>query len=142
MAKIPQYLRLKDNHPTMIKLMKLYDLADELKIQLSFHGQTCIVEDGDRDPNLPFLRLEDLETGDSPGEWPPACEFKVTFENPAYLEQQAKEHQEYLAKQAEAEKIRKEAQARKQKEEEERRAKELEESERKLLASLKAKYEV
>jgi hypothetical protein len=141
MAKIPQYLRLKDNHPTMIKLMKLYDLADELKIQLSFHGQTMIVEDGDRDPNLPHLRLEDLESGDAPGEWPPGCEFKVIYENPAYLEEQAKEQEEYRKKRAEEEKARAEALARKRKEEEEKRAKEIEESERFLLAKLKAKYE-
>ena len=141
MAKTSQYLRLKDNHPTMIKLMKLYQLADELKIHLTFHGQTLIVEDEDRDPNLPYLRLEDLESGDSPGEWPPTCEFKVIYENPAYLEEQAKEREEARQKRAEQDRLRAEAQAKKQKEEDELRAKQLEESERFLLANLKKKDE-
>lgn len=136
-----QWLRLKDNHPTMIKLMKLYDLAEELGIHLSFTGHACIVQDNQRDAKLPMMRLEDIE-GDSYdiSEWPPATEFKVIYENPAYLTEQAAARAEDDRVEAEKAKARSEA-AKKAAETRARQQAEAKEAhERAQLADLKKKY--
>ena len=140
MSKIAQYLRLKDNHPTMIKLMKLYDCAEELGIRLSFHGIACTVEDRDRDPKLPFITIEDSDNREALQEWPPATEFTCRYENPAFIlerdlkwkEEQAKREEEKLNK-AIKEKAETEARA----EQERLRVETLERQE---LARLKNKY--
>jgi hypothetical protein len=82
--KIYPYLKLKDNHPTMVKLNKLYELAEELGISISFGPQRTFVEDRDRDNSLPPLILEDIDNGESIQEWPPTFEYKVYYDNPAH----------------------------------------------------------
>lgn len=138
--KISQYLKLKDNHPTMIKLQKLYDLAEDLGISISFHNHRTIVEDRERDRNLPTMFLEEVDGSESVGEWPPIFEYKVIYDNPAYLAQQKAEQEERDKKRKEEE-AKKEAE-RKAKEDAEkiRRAKAEEQRERTELARLKAKY--
>ena len=73
-----QYRKLKDNHPTMIKLMKLYDLAEELGITLHFNGNTCDIVDRDRHVDAPPIRVYDLEdNNNSMSEFPPTFEFAL-----------------------------------------------------------------
>jgi hypothetical protein len=136
-----QWLRLKDNHPTMVKISKLYDLAEELGISFSFCSGTCVVEDRERDSKLPMLRMEDIE-GDSyhVSEFPPATEFKVIYENPAYLAEQAAERAERDRVEAEKAKVRSEA-AKKAAEARVRQEAEAKEArERAELARLKKRY--
>ena len=72
--------KLKDNHPTMIKLNKLFELADELGISISFYGHRAVVNDIDRSDDDPILYLEDIEdTNNNMAEFPPATEFKVVY---------------------------------------------------------------
>ncbi len=83
---------------TAEKLGKLCSLADELGISLSY-GHRVIVEDRDRDKNLPPLYMEDIEDDhNTTSEFPPCTEYKLVYDNPDYLAQQEREHQERLAK--------------------------------------------
>ncbi len=134
MNKIPQYLRLKDNHPTIIKLNKLTDLAEKLGLCISFYNHRCLLEDRDRDKNLPSLYIEDIEGGFSNvNSFPNEMEYKVTYENPAYLAEEKRIYEEAmkLQKIKEAEKL-----ALEEKSKKERRAQQLirdvAETERKL----------
>ncbi len=137
---ISQYLRLKDNHPTMVKLMKLYDCAEELGIHLSFHGIACTVYDRDRDPKLPFITIEDTDNHEALQEWPPATEFSCRYENPAYIVARDAKWKLELAKREE-DKLKKQMEEEAQKQLEEERAKErLEALEKRELARLKTKY--
>lgn len=139
--KLSKRLMLKDTHPTMQKIQKLYALAEDLGITISFHGQATTVEDRDRDSNLPILYLEDLDDGEGPQMWPPTFEFKLVYDNPAFLAEQKREWDERRA--AEAAKTKDTEDKRKAKEaaEKAREAKAKEDRERKLLAELKEKYE-
>jgi len=135
-------LRLKDNHPTAIKLIKLFDLADELGIRLSYQSQGGIrVEDKDRDSSLPPLYLEDIEDDHWFEEFPPSTEYKLVYENPDFLKQQALENLAYSAKIEEKKRIEKEAAEAKIKADREKRIQEQEAQERQQLAELKMKYE-
>lgn len=140
MSTIARRLILKDNHPTMVKFNKLSDLAAELGISVSFCGHRTIVEDNERDNSLPTLYMEDIETNDSMGEFPPAIEFKLVYDNPAYLKQQKEECDNYRRTQEEAAAKKKKADELAEEERKERAAKEKEKAEKKLLAELKAKY--
>lgn len=72
--------KLKDNHPTMIKLSKLFELAEDLNISISFTGHRAIVEDFDRPKDAPVLYLEDIESDSNDiGCFPPATEYKVVY---------------------------------------------------------------
>jgi hypothetical protein len=138
--KIFPYLKLKDNHPTMVKLYKLYELADELGIHIGFGSHRTIVQDNDRDPNLPPLFLEDMENGEAIQEWPPVFEYNVIYDNPAHLAKQKEEHEE-RDKVRKAEEAKREADRKaKEKAEVEARARENEQKERAELARLRAKY--
>lgn len=138
--KLSQWLRLKDNHPTMVKLMKLYDLAEELGISITFATHRVIIDDKERDASLPDLYLEDLEEGHDINTWPPSFEFKVITENPEYIAEQKKAWEERET-QRKAEQARFEAERiSAKKAEEERIAKETERAERKELVRLKEKY--
>jgi hypothetical protein len=89
-----RYLRLKDNHPIMQKLEKIFSLADELGISISFsaHGPATI-HDKNRNLDLPSLNLQDLEDSNYPMEhFPPTLEYRVICENPEWLAQQEKIH--------------------------------------------------
>lgn len=73
-------IRLKDNHPTMVKLQKLFAYAEELGIGFTFGGQRIIVNDSERNSKLPTLYLEDIEEGFTVDEMPPVTDFKVIYE--------------------------------------------------------------
>ncbi len=140
-GRISPRLRLKDNHPTAVKIAKLCDLADELGITLSFYGQRVVVEDRERDKELPPLYLEDIEDDHWFEEFPFTTEYKLVYDNPEYIAQQKKEQEERDRVRAEEARIAKERAEAKVKTENERRAREQEERERRLLAELKEKYE-
>lgn len=138
--KIFPYLKLRDNHPTMEKLYKLYELADDLGIHISFGNHRTVVQDNDRDSNLPPLFLEDLESGESVQEWPPSVEYKVIYDNPAHLAQQ-KAEQEAREKARDAERLQREEKQKAQElAEKEARKRAEEKRDRAELARLKAKY--
>jgi hypothetical protein len=136
--KIPQRMRLKDTHPTMIKLMKLYDLAEELKLTLMFDGP-LFLQDGDQ-PDLHGLEIQEVDMGGEVCDFPPTFEFKATYRNPKYEAEQKRIFEEQTAKIHQlAEQGRKEKAERLAKEAEERRA-EAERKERAELVRLKTKY--
>lgn len=138
--KLFQYLKLKDNHPTMAKLAKLYDLAEELGISISFGSHRTVVQDRDRDDKLPPLFLEELDGGETIQEWPPTFEYKVIYDNPAYLAQQ-KAEQDEREKARDAERVMREEKRKAQElAEKEARKRAEEQRERAELARLKAKY--
>jgi len=133
-------LRLTGINPTSIKLDKLFALAEELKISISFGGHYVIINDEDRDESLPPLYLEDIEEGHTVSNFPPCTEFKLVYDCPIAKAEAKRAHQELVRKDAE---IRAEKKAKAEAKENERRlevARRLEESERYILATLKAKY--
>jgi hypothetical protein len=124
----------------MIKVNKLYDLATELGISISWLGHCTIIEDNERDRSLPNIRLEDIESNDQVGEWPPATEFKLVYDNPAYLAEQKREYDERCKQQAKAAELRKKEQKEAEAKCKAKELKEKEEAERKLYLKLKAQY--
>jgi hypothetical protein len=86
-----RHLRLKDMHPTMQKLEKIFAFADELGISIDFSERgPAIVRDSDRDKELPPLHLCDMDNDGYPMEsFPPNLDFKVIYENPKFLSQEA-----------------------------------------------------
>lgn len=139
--KIPERLKLKDKSSTMIKVMKLYDLAEELGIAIEFFGHAVVVSDRDRDSKLPYLYMEDIEEGHYIDQFPPSTEFKLVYDNPEYLKQRRLENVAYQAERNKKEEAAKTLKlAEEAKEKEERRLANIE-REKKLLAELKAKYE-
>lgn len=142
MKKIAPLLRLNDNHPTAVKLSKLFDLADKLGISLSFYNHTTIVEDRDRDRSLPPLHIKDIEDYDNGfGCFPPTTEYKIIYDNPEYLAEQQRQNEERKRKEEERLTAERLAAAAKEKSQKERQAKEKEAHDRKLLQELKEKYE-
>lgn len=110
MNKLSQYLRLKDSHPTMQKLDKLFALAEELGISIAFNSYgVATVYDSKHGKDLPPFRMQDIDNPDYPMEsLPPTLEFQVVYENPKYLEAArleytARKEQERLAAEARAE---------------------------------------
>jgi hypothetical protein len=75
--------RLKETHPTMQKVDKLWRLADELGISLHFCGHCTKVLDKETGQEFD---LEDLEKAamrnfhTDPQSFPPPCEYILTFE--------------------------------------------------------------
>ena len=140
--KTARFLRLKDEHPTMVKLNKLYDLAEELGLSLSFESFQTTVFDKDRDEKLPPVILEytDTDSDDKAvGEWPPTFEFVARYENPKYLtEQEAEREVQYKAEQ-ECQKQAAEKSAAAAAAAVVARRRRVEQQEREQLASLKAK---
>lgn len=133
-------LKLKDNHPTMVKLYKLYDLAEELGIGISFDRYQTVITDSARDSNLPPLLLQEIDGAESVKEWPPLFEYKVVFQNPEWLaKDDAEKEQRALARKND---FAKQEAERKAKEDAARLAKlqEQELKERAELARLKNKY--
>lgn len=139
--KISPRLQLKDTHPTAIKIAKLCALAEELGISISFLHQRVIIQDKDRDGNLPPLFLEDIEDNHWFDSFPFETEYKLVYDNPEYLAQKKAEEAERLRLRQEELRAAKEKEERRFKEESEARAKALEARERQLLADLKEKYE-
>jgi hypothetical protein len=142
MTKRPaRRLVLKENHPTMIKLEKLWRLADELGLHIGFHGHRTSLEDNDRDPKLPMLFIEDIESDDGPQDFPPATEFRVVYDNPDYLSLVEKENADRRTREEEEKRQKEELKRQREEAEARRMADELEKKERVQLARLKAKYE-
>lgn len=139
--KIARRLVLKDTHPTAVKISKLMELADELGISISFLHQRVLIKDRDRDASLPPLFLEDIEDNHWFESFPFETEYKLVSENPEWINQQNKEHEERVAKEEEARRIQAERKLLAEKQAAEERAKALEARERRLLAELKEKYE-
>jgi len=139
MNKIPQQLRFRDNHPTMVKFDKLCQLADELGISLSFYGSRTIIKDRDNEASTTVF-LEDIETDDCVGDFPPTLEFKMVRENPEYRAEQDRQAEAYRQERADREKKEREAAFAAEKVRAEKAAKELEAKERRQLAELRKKY--
>lgn len=138
--KIARRLVLRENHTTAIKITKLCDLANELKISISFYNQRVIVEDEDRDKNLPTLYLEDIEEGQWFEDFPFQSEYKLVYDNPEYLAQQKAEQEELDRERAEDFRIAKEQEEIRARTEAEEKAKALKARELRILAELKEKY--
>jgi hypothetical protein len=141
---VTHYLRLKENHPTMVKLLALYDKAEELGLHISFSHGGSIVYDRDLPDNHPclYMKYEDSSSYENGvTEWPPTFGFNVTFENPKWREQKDEEARIWREKQEaeRAEQVRLAEEARLERENAVRLQTEI--SERQLLATLKAKYE-
>jgi hypothetical protein len=139
-----RYLVLKDNHPTMVKLNKLYALAEELGIRINFSSRGCgpaTVDDNERDLNLPSLIIEDLDNGEYIHEWPPTFEFKVYYDNPKYLEEKRQEEEEWHRTRMEREKAEREERKKKAAAEAAEKQRSIELAERAELARLKSKYQ-
>ena len=134
--KISEYMRLKDKHPTMVKLDKLAAFAEELGISLNFFQQATFIQDNSLHKDHPQLRLEDTDSGEAISEWPPVFEYKVIFENPVYLAKQRADHEEYVKREAERERER----LAKAKAEKEAHALQVEKAERAELARLQKKF--
>lgn len=139
---VPRYLRLKAEHPTLVKFQKLADLADELGLVISIDGGQMVIYDRDK-PYVVF-NVKDIEQTSwekSFISFPPSTEFFIKYENPEYIRLEKIKHEQYKAKQKEKEEQAKAAKLLAEQQEEKDRMKALEEKERKILAELKAKYE-
>lgn len=145
--KVSQYLRMSSTNPTMIKLEKLFALAEDLQIRLDFDHNQVIVLDGEADPSIDCIQMVPIEFNvndcysDVEMSFPPRTDYKLIYENPVYTKQKAIELEEWHAARDAQEKADCIA---KEKEEADRLAKakkELEDHEKALLASLKLKYE-
>lgn len=139
--KIAEYLILKETHPTYVKLLKLFDLADELGISLHYSNQQVIVTDRDRDPKLPDIHLKDIEPHQWIEEFPPTMEYRLIYTNPAWLEAREAEHQARKAEQAKQQEVQRQLERQAERERKARLAQETKERELQLLAQLKEKYE-
>ncbi len=75
-------LKLRDHHPTVIKLDKLMTYADTLGINITFRGMNTIVTDKDQ-PKKEFFLVDIEDTGDFGGfvhEFPYPTEWKLIIE--------------------------------------------------------------
>lgn len=84
--KIPaRYVRLKDNHSDLEKFYKLFDLAEELEITISFNSfGGPIVSVGDNE-----YQMVDSDNSDTNiGTFPYECEVYFIKDNPKYLQYQ------------------------------------------------------
>lgn len=139
--KIARRLVLKETHPTAVKISKLMELADELGISISFLHQRVLINDRDRDENLPPLFLEDIENDHWFESFPFETEYKLVYANPEYLAREKAEEMERLRIRAEELRVSREKAEAAAKLELEERARSLEARERRILAELKEKYE-
>ena len=86
-----QYLRARESHSTMVKLDKLLELMESLRLSVSVEGENILLHDGDF-PGRTFIFV-DTDSGrpNECYEFPPTCEFYLRFENPAYTTFQEQE---------------------------------------------------
>lgn len=72
--------KLKENHPTYIKIQKVTDLMEELGLSLSsgLFGDYIITDAEQPDK---FFPLVDIDSNNSVSEFPPQLEFKVYIES-------------------------------------------------------------
>jgi hypothetical protein len=137
--EIPRTIELDENHPTMIKLNQLMDLADDLGLKLYLHGQSLVVQDNKS--NLPPLLIEDIEPNHYINVFPPNMEFRLIYDNPEYLAQRKRESEREQAEWEEKRRIAKEKAELARQQAEQLRLKQIEDSERATLRFLKSKYE-
>ena len=140
MKNVSQYLRLKDNHPTLKKFEKLCSLAEELGLSINVDSQQIILHDLDQ-PKIAFL-VKDIE------DWaalvcaiPPTTEYYIRYENPEYIALQAERTKQSAIQRQEKEAKELAEKLLRQKAEQERVAIDLEKKERAQLVELKRKYE-
>jgi hypothetical protein len=117
------------------------ELADELGISISFLHQSVLIRDKDRDEKLPPLFVEDVEDNHWFESFPFETEYKLVYENPEYLAQEKKDHDERIRLREEQERLDKEKAAQLIAEKTAGAARALEARERRQLAELKEKYE-
>lgn len=100
MAKVPsRYMRLRENHPTMVKLEKLFAFADELGISIAFNsnGPAHLYDKDFVDGEAPLI-ISDIDSpGASMDSFPCTLDFKITYENPAYLVYLGEQERDRLA---------------------------------------------
>lgn len=69
--------KLKDNHPTMVKLAQLVALADKLGISINYtRGGHAMVDDKELEQSFFLNNVDDLNLIMS---FPPQTEYKLTF---------------------------------------------------------------
>lgn len=137
---IAHYLRLKDNHPTMKKLLDLYHYAETIGIGITFDHNGAIVHDDEWDGPMLVMRYIEEDTNDGVTEWPPSTDFKVTYENPVWVAEEERKMQEHLRQLEEAARQRSEAAKKAAETRAENARREKEERDRKELARLKELY--
>jgi len=135
----PRYLRLLDNHPTMVKLNKLAELADELGITILFSSHTTVVYDNEF-PNP--IEMYDADHGSEypVSDFPPTMEFVLRYENPEYIKLKEEERIKFEEERVQREKAKQEEIKRKAAEDQRRRELETTRIEMAELARLKEKY--
>lgn len=139
--KVARRLRLKDNHPIMIKVMKIYDLMKELEISIEFYCHKMVVTDTSRDSTLPFISIEDVyNPNDSITEFPPTTDFQLVYDNPAYVEHERIRNEDARKLREEAEAKRKQELKEKQEREKAAAAARKKKEDLETLARLKAQY--
>jgi hypothetical protein len=137
--KIYQYKKLKDSHPTMKKLQKLEDLAEELGICIYFSSNGTIVNDTDFEHDIYMLDIEDHNT--CINTFPCSTEYILRYENPEYIKEQDRIYAERKAQQEEKERLAKIENERILQEAEQKQKAAEEAKERAELLRLKNKYE-
>jgi len=97
-TKITKYVRLKENHPTMIKLNKVINLLDDLEMSFDLEptDRNLFFSDGEKD-----FEIQDIEDNHGIYTFPPTTEFVVLTLNPEYVKKQ-REKEEQRKKQREA----------------------------------------
>ena len=102
-----RFLKLKDQHPSFLKLEKIFSLMDELNIGFTFNGNSINFVDTEQ-KRFDTFYIEDIEENHSVTSLPPSTEYKVLVDNPEYFEKQELERKQYLenkAKEVEGAKI-------------------------------------
>ena len=100
-----KYLALKPNHPTMVKLSKLANLARELGITIYWNNRTMCVADTSRSEELPPLLIEYRDPQEFVGEFPPTFDYRVIFDNPEVLKRQELREQEFRQQKLEEDRL-------------------------------------
>jgi len=131
----PHTLRACENHPTVQKINKLCEVAQELGVYVQFFGHRTFVTDKEFPGRL--YDISDIGNSDEAiSDFPPQLDYKLTFENPKWTnwnnENNARREKERRQAEAEERRVREE--------EERQKARALEERERQELARLKEKY--
>jgi len=141
MKEVPQYFRLKADHPTLIKFEKLADLADELGLVISIDGGQMVIYDRDKPYSFNVRDIEQTSWEKSFTSFPPCTEYFIKYENPEHIKLEKIKLEQWKAEQKEIEDKEKAAKIEAERKQEEERIKAIEEKERKMLSELKAKYE-
>jgi hypothetical protein len=128
----PEFLKLKDNHPALLKLNQLIEFMDKIGLSIVARRNNLVICDAEKPDR--YYEIVDTENGSDIDSFPPTFEFVVRFRNPDRDKFDEEEFNNRKAAELE-EKKKKEA------EEVERRRQETENSERALLGFLKTKYE-